>query len=125
MIETAQYKTRLEALLQDVTEELQSLGIKNPQNPDDWIAIPEREKAGEADLNVAADVSEDWAERRATLSQLEVRYANITRALRKIEEGTYGLCEVGEEQIETDRLDAHPAARTCKAHMDTEENLPL
>jgi RNA polymerase-binding transcription factor DksA len=51
---------------------------------------------------------------------LEVRYNEIKSALKKIEEsapGAYGLCEVGGEQIEEDRLEANPAARTCKAHM--------
>ena len=32
--------------------------------------------------------------------------------------GTYGTCEVSGEQIEEDRLEADPAARTCKAHMN-------
>ena len=39
-------------------------------------------------------------------------------ALERIEKGTYGICEVGNEEIEEDRLNANPAARTCKAHLN-------
>jgi len=36
--------------------------------------------------------------------------------LKKIEDGTYGICEVGGEEIPEDRLDANPSARTCIEH---------
>ena len=38
---------------------------------------------------------------------------------KKIEDGSYGTCETGNDHpIEKERLDANPAARTCKAHMN-------
>ena len=123
-IDTTAYKQKLEEELIKITEELSGLGIHNPENPDDWIAVPKEEMKGEADPNVAADQVEDWDERRAVLAQLETRFNNIRRALRKISEGTFGTCEVYGEPIEGDRLDANPAARTCKAHMNEENNLP-
>jgi Tfp pilus assembly PilM family ATPase len=48
----------------------------------------------------------------------EVGLQEVMTALTKIEEGTYGTCEVSGDEIETDRLEANPAARTCKAHMN-------
>lgn len=125
MVDTAQYKERLQEMLTELTEELQAIGVKNPDIAEDWTAIPEGVETGEADPNVGADRVEEWEERRATLSALETRYNNIRRALGKIANGTFGICELGGEEIEADRLDANPAARTCKAHLNNEADLPL
>lgn len=118
-MDTQTYKTRLQEELVAITADLAELGIHNPGNVADWIATPNKGGA-EADPNVAADRVEDWTERRSVLSQLETRYNNVRNALAKIDAGTYGICEVGGEQIEADRLDANPAARTCKTHMEKE-----
>lgn len=124
MTDTAQYKKELEALLTTITTDLETIAVYNEQTGD-WVAKPEGADTGEADANVEADVVEDWNERRATLSNLETRYNNIRRALRKIEDGTFGLCEISGEPIEVDRLAANPAARTCQKHMDEEHTLPV
>lgn len=123
-IDIQQQKTKLEAMLTTVTEELKGLGIHNPEVPEDWIATPGEEMDAEPDPNLAADRVEEWDERRATLSVLETRYNNIVRALKKIEEGTYGVCELSGEQIEDERLVAYPEARTTAAHADEADNLP-
>lgn len=39
----------------------------------------------------------------------------VSRALGKLEKGTYGICEVCKNPIEQGRLQAFPAARTCTA----------
>jgi RNA polymerase-binding transcription factor DksA len=124
MIETSVYKEKLQAELATLTADLKELGIHNPQVKEDWIAIPKDVDVSEADENVSADRAEDWLERTATLKELEARYNNITRALEKIENGTYGICEISGEEIESDRLDVNPAARTCKAHINDEQDLP-
>jgi RNA polymerase-binding transcription factor DksA len=124
MIDTAPYKTQLEKQLEDLTQELKELGIHNPQVKEDWIALPQDVATQEADENVGADRAEDWLERTATLGALETRYNNITRALAKIESGTYGTCEICEAAIEEDRLNANPASRTCKTHINDEQDLP-
>jgi len=117
------YKAKLKTELNELTEELKTLGVHNPEVKEDWIATPEGVNIGESDPNVGADRVEDWDERRATLSTLETRYNNVVRALKKIEDDTYGLCEIGNEPIEEDRLEANPAARTCKTHMNNESEL--
>lgn len=123
MADTYTHKTDLEQMLDTIIKDLERIA-RYDSTTDDWVAKPEA-NAGEADDNIEADVVEDWNERRATLSQLETRYRNIKRALKKIEAGTYGVCEVSGEEIEADRLAANPAARTCAAHQDEEYNLPL
>ena len=122
MIDVTTYKERLTEDLRVITSELQELGIHNPQVKEDWIALPE-DSDEEADENLVADKAEEWLERTATLSALETSYNNIVRALQRIEEGTYGICEISGEEIEEERLDADPSARTCKAHMDEELDL--
>ncbi len=124
-METAHYKQKLQEELATVTEELQTLGVQNPDNAEDWVATPTDTETGEADENVSADHAEDLEERTAILADLEKKYNSILHALRKIETGTYGICEVSGEQIEEDRLDVNPAARTNKAHMEEEDTLPL
>ena len=122
-IDINNYKERLESELAELTKELQSLGIHNPQVPEDWIATPSEAADAEPDPNEQADRVEDWQERRATLALLETRYNNINRALKKITDNEYGVCEIGGEEIEEDRLDANPAARTCKEHLEEEAKL--
>jgi RNA polymerase-binding transcription factor DksA len=124
MIDTAVYKTKLEEELSSLTGELKELGIHNPQVKEDWIATPQDVDVAEADENVGADRAEDWLERTATLGALETRYNNITRALSKITDGTYGTCEICGAEIEADRLEANPGARTCKTHINDEQDLP-
>lgn len=123
-VNTETYKEQLQATLAELEAELQTLGIHNPEVPEDWQATPEGVNESQADPNVGADRAEDWGERRATLAQLETRYNNVRRALKKIDDGTFGTCEICGEEIETDRLDANPAARTDKAHINNEVDLP-
>lgn len=124
MHDVSKYKTELESQLSALVTELKTIADYNQQT-DDWEARPVGSEVGEADENVGADVVEEWNERRGIVSQLETRYRNIQHALRKIEDGSYGVCEVSGELIEADRLDANPAARTCKAHLEEESQLPL
>ena len=67
---------------------------------------------------VKASEASDKA-RKIDPSNLKVRYNDVKDALHKIETTGYGVCEVCGEKIEEDRLEANPAARTCKAHMNT------
>ena len=112
------YKTRLEEMLATLTEELTGIGIHDPQNPTNWIAVPEKDDTNDADENLAADNVEEWNERTALVAELETRYNNITAALARIETGTFGICEVCSAEIEPARLDVNPAARTCIAHRE-------
>lgn len=114
---TAAYKDRLTQEKEKLEGELASIGRKNPSNPSDWEAVPS-ETGQEADPNDAADLIEGFEANTAILKDLEARYQDVLAALARIEEGTYGTCETGGEAIEPERLDADPAARTCKAHLN-------
>lgn len=116
MIDTNTFKERLEEEKKRLEGELSSIGRRNPSNPADWEAVPE-DTGQEADPNDAADHLEGYDANAAILNDLEIRYNDVLAALDKIEKGTYGICEVSGEEIEEDRLNADPAAKTCKAHL--------
>lgn len=121
------HKNKLETQLITITKELQTIGILDVA-ADNWEAVPDQEgvvTAADADDNTNADVVEEWNERRANLTDLEREYRDIKRALAKIENETYGTCEIGGEVIEPERLAYKPDARTCTIHMNEEATLPL
>ena len=63
-----------------------------------------------------ADVGTELFEREKDLSileQVEARLEDVDRALRRLQEGTYGTCEVCGKPIGTERLAALPAATLC------------
>lgn len=125
MKDVAIYKDKLDAALVAIVTELSTIGIYDAVN-DNWEAVPDQDISNEdADENTSADFVESWNERRATLSALEREYRDIKRALKKIDLGTFGICEVSGEPIEEKRLDARPDARTCIAHMNDEAQLPI
>jgi len=118
------FKEKLEQELSTVISELQTIATQSPESGD-WVAIPDAADGFSADTNVQADATEEWNVRRAIVSQLETRYQNITRALTKIEEGTYGICEISGSPIEVKRLEVYPAARTNIENADREKELSL
>lgn len=114
---TEHFRTRLTEEKARLEAELATVGRKNPSNPNDWEAVPE-ETGLEADPNDRADQMEEFGNNNAILVDLEARYNDVLAALARLEEGTYGVCEVSGEEIEAERLEADPAARTCKAHLN-------
>ena len=50
------------------------------------------------------------------LEQLEAEIGDLDAALRKIDEGIYGTCEICGKEIEPERLEAIPGTRTCVEH---------
>ena len=121
----SEFKNRLEKELGTVEKELKTVGVQNPANKNDWEAKETAMDvmASPADENEAADKMEEYTGNRAINDTLEIRYNNIKRALEKIEDGTYGVCEISGEPIEEERLEANPAARTCEAHMGQDSSL--
>jgi RNA polymerase-binding transcription factor DksA len=116
---TEHFKQKLEEELNQVTGQLNELGFKDPETGE-WEATGKNLDVTTpmADSNEAADQLEELVERQGETSTLQARRKDVKDALAKIEQGTYGTCEVGAEIIEEDRLEANPAARTCKAHME-------
>lgn len=117
-----QYKKLLEEELETVKTELESVGRVNPENPKDWEPTEgDHPVENPAESGEKADHVEEYEERTAILKQLEIRWNDIKMALGKIEDGSYGKCEICEKEIEAERLEANPAATTCINHMTEEK----
>lgn len=114
---TQPFKEKLDIEKKGLEEELGQIAIFNTET-NIWEATPDQDMMGEIDDNDAADRFEDFEERSAMVTTLQARLNDINIALGKIENGTFGICEVSGEPIEMDRLEANPAARTNKAHMN-------
>lgn len=111
------FEEKLTKELAELEAELGSVGRKNPDNPKDWEAVPEKMDTLAADESELADSMESFEGNAAILNQLETRYNEVKQALARIRAGTYGICTKSGEIIEKDRLEANPAATTCKKHL--------
>ena len=69
----------------------------------------------EHDENFAdsGQVAAEQGENRALVGQLEETLTEVERALAKLDEGSYGVCEVCGNEIGEARLEAMPATRYC------------
>jgi DnaK suppressor protein len=117
-MDTTKYRDALVAEKSKLEAELGSVSQRNPQNPGDWDTKAETRDDNRADENDNADVLEELVNDEAIVRQLESQLVEVNAALGRMEAGTYGTCETCGAEIEADRLEANPAARTCKAHMN-------
>ena len=77
----------------------------------------------EADLTDRASSETDWSIELRTRDRQRKLIAKIEAALRRIEEGEYGYCEVTGEPISLGRLEARPiATMTLEAQERHERN---
>lgn len=97
--------------------ELGGLGKRVDGTSGDWMVVPEKQDGAEPDYFDQADLVQEYESKVGRLEALETRYNEITRALARITDGTYGICVKSGNPIELDRLEANPAAETCKAMM--------
>src|SRR4051812_46819281 len=74
--------------------------------------------AADFDENFAdsGQVAAEQGEQRALVNQLTDALADVDRALAKMDDGTYGTCEVCGKEIAEARLEAMPATRWCIDH---------
>jgi DnaK suppressor protein len=84
------------------------------------------------DLNTSSDDLPDEADLAASeinqsltfelRNRERVMIAKINTALQKIQEGTFGLCETCEEEIEKRRLEARPFSTLCVSCQEQHEH---
>jgi RNA polymerase-binding transcription factor DksA len=75
--------------------------------------------------NHPADHGSETFEREkdfSILEQVEAELDDVDRALRRLDDGSYGTCQACGEQIADARLEAVPAARFCVVHQDAAEH---
>jgi DnaK suppressor protein len=109
------HKDNLETNLKKLEGEM--LEIAQKENDSTWSAIQTETNIDTADRVDVAESIDNYESNLLTTSSLEREVFDIKDALDKIESNTYGLCEICQKEIEPDRLNVEPQARTCELHM--------
>ena len=109
---------RLEYFRKRLKEEMDKISGQMNSIEDRGLHKSLRESSG--DLSAyslhMADVASDNYDMEQSLqirSQQEKYYYKLEEAMQRLDEGTYGLCEVCGKGISEERLDAIPAAGMC------------
>ncbi len=114
--EIAKYKKRLEELKGQTTRSL-FISTAEVKRPDEATGYSQHQ----------ADQGTDDIDRQVNLEVTSEEFRilkQIDRALEKIAEGTYGVCDISGEEIPKARLDAMPYANTTvKAQEKLEKGL--
>jgi RNA polymerase-binding protein DksA len=116
--ELLELRAALDAEQDSLRDELAMYGKKDSMTGE-WEGSSADETNGngeEADPIDAADQIEELVVNIPLVAELQQRAHEVDAALARMDEGTYGICEVGGEEIPLDRLMANPAARTCIEH---------
>lgn len=94
----------LDAQREQLSEQLHDLGVEG--------------ETGIVDDNFAdtAQVSAEQGEAQALAAQLRDQLDDVEHALTRLDEGTYGTCEVCGRPIGDARLEVMPATRFCIEH---------
>tara|TARA_R110000782_G_scaffold268393_1_gene364794 strand:+ start:49520 stop:49933 length:414 start_codon:yes stop_codon:yes gene_type:complete len=74
------------------------------------LAVLQNEPLREPDMNDRASSETDWSIELRTRDRQRKLISKIDAALRRIDEGEYGYCEVTGEPISLGRLEARPIA---------------
>ncbi len=110
------FKEKLVAEKARLETELDGVGQKTPGNPNDWQVTTADIAVDTADENELADKLEEYEGNSGILKQLESQLTEVNAALQRVEEGTYGACEVCGKPIEIERLEANPSSRMSIKH---------
>jgi DnaK suppressor protein len=94
----------LDAQREQLSDQLHDLGVEG--------------ETGIVDDNFAdtAQVSAEQGEAQALAAQLRDQLDDVEKALARLDEGTYGSCEVCGQPIGDARLEVMPATRFCIEH---------
>ena len=106
-------KLALEKEKNNLTQELRGIATPDKNVKGDWDA--KYENMGDGWDENAQEVTE-YATRVPLEHELEMRLQQVELALKKINENTYGICEMCKLMIDENRLKANPAAATCVQH---------
>ena len=117
MLDKKKIKEKLEKERDILVEQMKDMGKMNPKTGE-WEATPEELGYKDTDQNDMADRFEGFESRSSMLPVLEARLKSILNALKSINKDTFGTCKICKKDIEMARLEANPAARTCKKHLE-------
>jgi YteA family regulatory protein len=112
---------QIDELRRQLLEEKQSLLRQLQATENHGLSLSQKEATGELSLfdNHPADVATEIYERGKDIAlneHAELQIQEIDRALQKIDEQEYGLCQTCRQPIPVERLKAVPTALYCKQH---------
>lgn len=102
--------SELKTKLLSKKEELQR--AKELLEEQDTYKDPDR-TVGNSELQDEAEEDRAHLETELELENVEETLEYVNKALKKFEDGTYGICEECGKDISTERLKANPEALTC------------
>ena len=105
-------------------KELETIAAPDPNLPGDWdvkhkewgedqITSKEELEGGES-----VNESDEDMKNKALSDRLELRLKEVNDALKRMDDGTYGICETCQKEIPLERLKANPAAKTDIEHTE-------
>ena len=110
------YKNKLEEEKTRLERELETVGRRNPKNPEDWEPTEKDLNLQSSDPNEMADKFEELDTRVGIETTLEEELNSIKKALKRIKDGGFGKCEICNKPLDENRLKANPAASACLKH---------
>jgi len=117
-------KTALEKERDLLTKELETIAAPDPNLPGDWdIKHSEWEENEitsneELESGISVNESDEDMKNKALSDHLELRLKEVNNALKRVGNGTYGICQVCQKEIPLERLKANPAASTDIEHAE-------
>jgi RNA polymerase-binding transcription factor DksA len=120
MTKFAKYKDELIKEQGNLIEAMKTMGQLTDLVPGDWEVHTDPNDNKELEPDALADKYEEETTNEGVLDTLEERLKEVTDALERIQDGTYGKCmncamSNKSTEIEPERLDANPTATTCLA----------
>ncbi len=114
----AKYKDELLKEQGNLIEAMQTMGRLSDLVPGNWDTFTDPTDNKELEPDALADKFEEESTNEGVLDTLEERLKEVTDALERIQDETFGKCmncamTNKKTQIETERLDANPTATTC------------
>ena len=103
-------------LLSDQTKIAKELGLVEAQNPNEasdlTVQFPDFDVEESDEASSAAEVAE--YELNLNVDQdLKTTFRDIQKALKRIQDGTYGVCKYCKKPIPEERLRARPTSGSC------------
>lgn len=110
-----EFRKKLVARREEIVSDLKSVRQETPGR-----GSPEGEMASAAPTHPADEATDEHGRsvaKQLTQTERDLVF-EIDEALRRIDQGTYGLCDEGGEAIEMRRLEARPWSRLCLKHAE-------
>ena len=105
-----------------LTKELETIATPDPNVKGDWDIKHEEwgedQITSKEELETGENVNEsdEDTKNKALSDRLELRLKEVNDALKRMDDGIYGICEVCKKEIDIERLKANPAAQTDIEH---------